>query len=182
MVVIYVVPPPLFIHLTASSAPMTAQSNSLLLSSQDEQPTSLTHFGQGDDDYSPIPFTTPKKAESPPASFLDYVEPFQPLAPADAPAGAPGLLPGEFMIRPMAGPSSATDFAVDSLFLGSWYDRLTGAEKPQQESSASWAASSLFGAVVVALGGYQLAIREPGRAKRRPFDRKSCVTKGPRQR
>jgi subtilase family serine protease len=172
VVVIYVVPAPVVIHLAASSAPVTMQqSNSLLLSAQDEQPTSLTHFGQGPEDVVTSLFTEPTDKESRPASFLDYVEPFQPMVPADAPAGDAVRPPGTFNIRPMPGPSNATDFAVDSLYLNSWYDRSIGAEKPQGESSAEWSGSTLFGAVVVAIGGCRLAIREADRSKGRPFSR-----------
>jgi len=172
VVVVYIVPPPvlpLVVHLTASAAPVTAQSNSSLLSSQDEQPTSLTQFGQGPDEVSPIEFTKPTGVSSQPASFLDYVEPFQPLAPADAPAGVPAPPPGAFMIRPLSGFSDEADFAVTARLLDSWCDRSTGAEKPQGESSGSWGVSTLFGAAVVAVGGYQLAIRERDRAQGRPF-------------
>jgi hypothetical protein len=171
VVVIYVVPPPPVIHLTQSSAPMTNQSDSVLLSTQDEQPTSITRFGQGPEDDAPIPFFSPAKYQSRPASFLDYVEPFQPLAPGGAPAGDPGLPPGQFMIRPMSGPTDATDFAVDSFFLGSWHDRSIGAEKPQGERSGSSGASTLFGAAVVVLGGYHLAMREADRTRGRLFHR-----------
>jgi subtilase family serine protease len=173
VVVIYVVPPPVVIHLTASSAPATIQqSNSSILSAQDEQPTSLTHFGQGDDDNSPLPIIKPTSTEVRPASFLDYVEPFQPLNPADAPAGDPALPPGAFNVRPLSGPFEASDFAVDSALLGSWFDRSTGAEKPLGENSGSWGVSTVFGAAVVALGGYHLAIREADRSKGRPFSRR----------
>ncbi len=168
--VVYIVPPPvlpLVAHLTAR-APVTAQANSVLLSSQDEQPTSLTHFGQGPDKTSPIEFTKPEDVKTQPASFLDYVEPFQP-APVEAPMDNPALPPDAFRIRPMSGFSDEVDFAVSARLLDSWYDRSTGAEKPQGESSGSWGVSTLFGATVVALGGYQLAIRERDRVSGRPF-------------
>jgi hypothetical protein len=173
VVVIYVVPAPVVIHLSSSSAPVTMQqSNSSVISAQEEQPPSLTQFGQGPEGEWVTPKAPPAPTESHPASFLDYVEPFQPLNPADAPAGDPALPPGKFNVRPMSGPSDATDFAVDSLFLNSWYDRSIGAEKPQGESSPSWGGSSLFGAVVVAIGGYRLALREADRSKGRPFARR----------
>jgi len=177
--VVYIVPPPLLplvVHLTASAAPVIAQSNSSVLSSQDEQPTSLTHFGQGPDQLSPTEFTKPTDVKNQPASFLDYVEPFQP-DPALAPMGDPALPPGAFKVRPMSGFSDEADFAVSARLLDSWCDRSTGAEKPQGENSGSWAVSTLFGAAVVAVGGYQLAIREPERVQGRPFSRKICSTR-----
>ncbi len=169
--VVYIVPPlvlPVVVHLSASAPPVTAQSNSLQLSSQDEQPTSLTHFGQGSDEVSPTKFTKPTDVKNQPASFLDYVEPFQP-APVEAPVDDPALPPGAFRIRPMSGFSDEVDFAVSARLLDSWYDRSTGAEKPQGDSSGSWGFSTLFGATVIAVGGYQLAIRERDRIQGRPF-------------
>ncbi len=169
--VVYIVPPPVLpvvVHLTASAAPVTAQSNSTLLSSQDEQPTALTHFGQGPDEASLTEFTKPTDAKNQPASFLDYVEPFQP-APDPAPVGDPAIPPGSFWIRPMSGFSDEVDFAVTARLLDSWFDRSTGAEKPQGESSASWGVSTLFGAAIVAVGGYQVVIRERDRIPGRPF-------------
>ncbi len=176
--VIYIVPPPLLplvVHLTASAAPVTAQSNSSVLSTQEEQPTSLTQFGQGPDYVNPIEFIKPTEVKSQPASFLDYVEPIQP-DPALAPMGDPGLPPSAFKFRSMSGFSDEVDFAVSARLIDSWYDRSTGAEKPQGESSGSWGASTLFGAAVVAFGGYQLAIRDPDRIQRRPFSRNICST------
>jgi hypothetical protein len=170
IVVVYVVPPPIVIHLNPSVTPVLAQSNSTQISIQEEQPPSLTHFGQGPQDQIPTPLLEPEVPDTRPASFLDFVEPFQPL-PADGAAGDHALPPGTFKIQPMPGSTSATDFAVDSLFLGSWYDRSTGAEKPQSEDSGLSSASTLFGALVVAVGGCRLAIRETRGSLGRPFAR-----------
>jgi hypothetical protein len=177
--VVVIVPVPVLrvvVPLSASNAPVTAQSNSTALSVLAEQPTSLTHFGQGLDPERPTWFTTPADVDIQPAPFLDYVEPFQPV-PADAPAGDPALPPGAFRIRPLSGFSNEVDFAASGRLLDSWCDRSTGAEKPQGDGSDSWAISTLFGAAVVALGGYQLALRERGRIQGKPFSRKVDYTK-----
>jgi hypothetical protein len=176
--VVYVVPPPVIIHLNPSVTPVLAQTNSAQLSVQEEQPTSLTHFGQGPEEPIPTPLVEPEIPKIRPASFLDYVEPFQPL-PADGAAGDQALPPGTFKISPMPGSPGAADFAVDSLFLGSWYDRSTGAEKPQSEETAA-GSCALFGALIVAIGGCRLAIRESGGREGRPFARKISSRSGKR--
>jgi len=173
--VVYIVPRPAFpivLHLGSSAAPVTAQSNSSVLSSQDDTSNSLTHFGQGPETERPTEFTKPTNAKSQPASFLDYVEPFQPIAPADAPMGDPSVPPGAFRVRPLSGFSDEIDFTVGGRLLDSWSDRSTGAEKPQDAAPNSWGVSTVFGAAVVVLGGYHLALRERHKVQGRPFSRR----------
>ena len=76
--------PPLVVHLTASTAPATNQSNSTLISIADEQPPTNTHFGQGDDPEIRGVVTQKVQAKSTSNSLLDFVEPYRAVVPAPA--------------------------------------------------------------------------------------------------
>jgi hypothetical protein len=168
---VIIVPPPLpppVIHLAASAPPNIAQIVNSAIASQEEQPPSLTHFGQGPDHepYSLLPAPTDHSdAVGPP---IDIVEPFQPVAPADAGAGRL-LAPG----GPLCGwnqplfTTSGIDAAIEQGARGLMADSGESAPPTQEESGeagSAWGYSTLFGAAVVVAGGYRLAISE-----REPF-------------
>ena len=100
--------PPLVVHLTASTAPATNQSNSTLLSIADEQPATITHFGQGAE--SEIRRVTAERIERETMnnSLIDFVEPYR--AAESAPVQAvdpaqPGV--GEKALAPAPDPANA---------------------------------------------------------------------------
>lgn len=195
----YVVPPPLqapAMHLTASSAPVTNINSSTAISAVDEQPTSITHFGQGPHyERRPLLLEADRNPEETP-SVIDFVEPrragvvpgagVQPVAPADganpaAPTGGkaePGKpADGERAPdgkRPMAPPQPTDDdlSGLSTLIHGG----ATASSNDTSESAAtmhtaepyySWSLSTVFGATVVAVGGYHLVIRDRDRQQGR---------------
>ncbi len=72
-------PPPLVTHMGASTAPVTAQS-SIAISLVEEQPTGLTHFGQGLDNERGKLFEERLDTRPTSSSWIDIVEPIQPPA------------------------------------------------------------------------------------------------------
>jgi hypothetical protein len=174
--VVVVSPPiqPLVIHLAASSSPVTNIAFSTLLSFAQEQPTSITHFGQ-ELHFPQRSLWTKPVEEVETSSLIDWVEPVKPAVPAGEKidVGQP--------VEPAIGPSAArslqrlTDRDFAALFdlsdSGSRTGR-SGGQAAQSEDPAagtyySWSFSTVFGATVVAAGGYQLVIREADRFKAR---------------
>jgi len=93
--VIYVIPPPLVIvHLSSSSVPAINLIH-LGLALSEEQPTILTHFGQGPEHRHRLPIRRAPLREIQLDSIIDVIEPFraQPLAPSP-PRAVPELTPG----------------------------------------------------------------------------------------
>ena len=103
--------------------------------------------------------------------LIDVVEPFQPLDPADAPKAKSDLAPA----RSAAGTRTfLSPFAVDAAIEASngglvplaSLDLLARAKRRLGETK-TWELSTLFGAAVVAAGGFHLAMRESERFKTR---------------
>ncbi len=163
--------PPVLLHLGSSSAPVVAQLVNSTFEQQAEQPTSLTHFGQALETELQKAFKPQfaPKSDAPP--LIDVVEPFQPLDPADAPKDRPAAGVGAVggwstqFLSPFA-----VDTAIESsnggLFPLASLDLLARARKRLGEGK-TWEFSTVFGAAVVAAGGYHLAMRESERFKTR---------------
>jgi hypothetical protein len=165
---VFIVPPPtppVLLHLGSSGSPVLAQMVHSAIEQQAEQPTSLTHFGQALETELQRLFKPQlgPKADTPP--LIDVVEPFQPLDPADAPKGGPavGGWPSQFL-SPFA-----VDTAIESsnggLFPLASLDLLARAKRSLGGWAKTWEFSTVFGAAVVAAGGYHLAMRESARFK-----------------
>ena len=172
---IYIVPaapPPVVLHLGSSSAPVVAQF--IVNSSaeqQAEQPTSLTHFGQALETELQRAFKPQLGPRADRSPLIDVVEPFQPLDPADAAkkgstldSGAVGGWPSEFL-SPFS-VDSAIEASNGGLFPLASLDLIRRARKGLSETKAL-EFSTLFGAAVVAVGGYHLGMRESARFKTR---------------
>jgi hypothetical protein len=162
------------VHLAASAAPLTTLPISSLVAGLDNLPSSLTHFGQDDVTAWRRPLFTSVKADDPLASFIDYVEPYRPVAPDAAPAGQPArrgddalapvgarirLLPaaGELFVAPVL------ELSTQALTHRTSQDPSSRANDRSDRADYSWNLSTVFGAVVVAAGGYHLVLRESDR-------------------
>jgi hypothetical protein len=175
-----VVPPPIqpfqpaVVHLTASASPVTNIAFSTLLSTVQEQPTGLTHFGQELRFPDRSLWTQPVEPVEP-TSLIDWVEPAKPAVPAEG-----EKIDGGQPVDPAPAPNGAhalpglTDRDVAALFdLGEdGQHRPIGGSQGQPDNEPagtyySWSLSTVFGATIVAAGGYQLAIRESDRFKAR---------------
>jgi len=163
---------PLVVHLGPSAAPATTQSNSSLLSLADERPTSITHFGNGTEFAPPRLIAGKVEVEEGASSLIDFVEPFQPVAPAEAPQAEPAPAPDAAKVRllPAIG-DPAVDAALDltdgRLLTRSRDGAVSQPDDRLSEASTSWSLSTVFGAAAVATGGYHLAMREADRFKGR---------------
>ena len=90
---VFIVPPPLppiVVHLGSSVSPVTEQAIFSPLAALDEQPTSVTHFGQTLETELQRFFKARLSAKAEATPLIDYVEPFdavpRPAAPAADPA------------------------------------------------------------------------------------------------
>ena len=156
---------------------MTAQS-SIAISLVEEQPTSLTHFGQGMDIERGRLFEERPNAKARSTSWIDIIEPLQPAAPKDAPKGeqAPPPAPGQAQPLPVLSPA-----AVDAVFELFDASELTGsinrsssrASKQADEEKPAWNLSALFGVAAVVVGGYRVAIRGSDRLNGRWLPRRA---------
>jgi hypothetical protein len=177
---VYVVPPPIqpqqpvAVHLTASASPVTNIAFSTLVSLVQEQPTSLTHFGQELHFTDRSLWTKPVELVEP-TSLIDWVEPAKPIVPAEG-----EKIEGGQPVDPAPAPNGASlrpglnDRDVAALFdlgEGSQNRPMSRSQgQPDNEPAGtyySWSLSTVFGATIVAAGGYQLAIRENDRFKAR---------------
>jgi len=176
---IFLVPPPLppiVIHLGASTSPVTAQAVSSTLTSQ-EQPTSITHFGQSVETELQTPFKPQlgPKTEAPP--LIDVIEPFQPLGPEnvrkDEPAVGPGAASRAWRSRLLSEPRIDTvlELTDRSLLPGPIGGSSTSAKDRGNGARPSSGFFALFGAAAVVAGGYHLALRESERFKSRGVPR-----------
>jgi hypothetical protein len=91
-VTVFVIPPPLApaaVHLGPSTAPPLAVSNSTTISNLDEQPASITHFGQGNpvDGNRMLKEVVEVNRET--SSLIDDLEPLPPAASVNAPQAPP---------------------------------------------------------------------------------------------
>jgi hypothetical protein len=167
-VILVPAPPPIvLIHLGTSGSPVIAQLVNSALAAQQEQPPSQTHVGQALQTELQKPFEPELGTESDSPWMLDFVEPFQPLDPADAPKDKSTLGPvGDWPSR------SLFPFAVDSvieasnggLFPLASVDLLTRARN-RMRGAKTWELSTVFGVTAVAAGGFHLAMRESTRFK-----------------
>jgi len=164
--------PPLITHTGASTAPVTAQA-SIAISLVEEQPTSITHFGQGLDFKPGRLFEEPVDARPRPTSWIDIIEPFQPAPPAEAPKGEPAPPPAPGQAQPIPILSPAAVDAVLELFDTS---ELTGSiDRTSQwtdNEKATWSPSALFGVAFAVVGGYRVAIHGSGRLSGRSLPRR----------
>jgi hypothetical protein len=171
---VFLVPPPLqplVVHLAPSSAPATNQSNSSLISSVEEQPAAITHFGQ------PIGFEESRfflnkieaqSRDSSGSSLIDFVEPFQPVAPLEAPKGDPAPAPDAVKVRTLPAISDPDVDAALGLTDARLMTRSHDGETAQPDDQLSVTStpcnlSALFGAMTVATGGYHLVMRQADR-------------------
>ncbi len=169
---------PLVIHLSPSAAPATNQSNSTLISNLDEQPPSTTHFGQGDEFDGQQVFLEKIDVKPRSPSLIDDVEPFRAVAPDEvpqgqaAPQGDQAPAPDGAKTRPLPPISDPNLDAALDLTDARVLTRSgeTDASEPDDQFSSnntSWSFSAILGAVAVATGGYNLALREADRFRGR---------------
>lgn len=174
VIVAIVVPQVPVANFGPSSVPVTTQAI-LATVALEEVPTPSTHFGQGSTDVSPaLPHIRPIEAESPGPAGIDVIEPFQLDVPQDAPeaeAAAPPVIARAQQPRRVI-PEPAFDLAMEL----AESDRLIGlplmtsgdSEGRTEDSRATWTPSAtMFGAAAVAIGGYQIALRQSDRSRSR---------------
>ncbi|MGP0070146.1 MAG: S8 family serine peptidase [Isosphaeraceae bacterium] len=190
-IVVIVVPQPLVANLGPSGTPVTTQAI-LATAAAEEAPTTSTHFGQGGINDSIEPdLGQPTRVEPRGPAGIDVIEPFQPEAPKEAPEEGPPPRLKDARTRPgraisEAGLDAGLELTDWSPLPGSPLKAVSSSDDRAEEARASWAPSTMmFGAAAVALGGYQLAMRQsdrfsgrwvPGRSKsRRPAGRPAPV-------
>ena len=94
---VLIVPPPLApiaIHLGASVSPVTLQAINSPLALVEEQPSSLTQFGQALQTELQKPLKLRLSPQPDAVPWIDVVDPFQPLDPAEAPKNQAAPAPG----------------------------------------------------------------------------------------
>jgi hypothetical protein len=177
-VILVVVPLTTFVvHLGASSAPATAQTNSTLLSNIDEMPP-MTRFGQSDVFNGERVFMETLDITPRGSSLIDFVEPFRPVPPIEAPQvqpepqGEQAPVPDAGKIRPLPPISDPNVDAALDLTDARVLTRSRDADSSEADdqlstANTSWSFSAIFGAAAVASGGYHLAIREADRFRGR---------------
>jgi hypothetical protein len=178
---VYLVPPPLAplaVHLGPSASPTTAITDSTLISNLDEHPM-MTHFGQADTFEGRRLFLERLYFQPKSSSLLDDVEPFGPPTPIEVPAAQPPAprngqpqAPDAAPIRPMPPISDpniddALDLTDARVFTRSHDGEAAQADDQFSSTNTSWSFSAVFGAAVVATGGYHLAMREADRFRGR---------------
>ena len=176
-------PPPLVTHMGTSTAPVTAQS-SIAISLVEEQPTGLTHFGQGLDNERGKLFEERLDTRPASSSWIDIVEPIQPPAPPTTPKGEQTTPPAKVQAQPLPVLSPA---AVDAVFEPFDTNELTGsigrpfsrANRPAGEENPAWNFSQLFGSAVVVIGGYRLGIHASDRLSGRSLTRQTKTRRWP---
>jgi hypothetical protein len=191
VIAVIVVPQPLVANLGPSTAPVTTQAILATVASEEAVMPS-THFGQGSGDESTeLDLAQPIKVEPQGPAGIDFIEPFQPDAPPNAPekeAAPPAKAARSRPIRVIADSSfePVIDLADVDLLPGSPLKVSSSSEERPDEARPSWAPSTtMFGVAAVAMGGYHLALRQsdrfsgrwiPGRSKsRRPAARLAAV-------
>jgi hypothetical protein len=192
--------PPVVVHLTVSTPPATNQSNTTLLSIADEQPPSITHFGQGADPEIHHAVSDQAKTESTSNSLLDFVEPYRAIDPTPAQAvdpaqpgageKAPAPAPDPANVRPLPAISdpdidAALDLTDARILTRSRDHAAARSDDHVDQGNTHWSLSTLFGVAAVATGGYHLVLREADRFRgrwiprwagaERPTKRKSGV-------
>jgi hypothetical protein len=161
--------PPAAIHLGASVSPVTAQAIFSPLAISEEQPTSITHFGQSNQtELEPVmePQLGPRTEAQP---FIDAVEPFQPGGPGGARSGDPAAVPAgsrAWRLRPFSISSIDAALALSDSTMrpGPRGGSPASAKEGWSDPTLPWGFSTLFGAAVVAAGGYHLVLRRGDRS------------------
>ncbi len=181
VVTVFIVPPPLapiVIHLGSSASPVTLQAINSPLAALEEQPTALTHFGQSLETELQKLFLPRLAPEPSVAPWIDVVEPFQPLDPAEAPKD--DLAPAKGASRTWSAPLL---LEPDSELTGR--GGLPGAAAAPADRDGARAAtgfSMLVGVAAVAAGGYQFAMRESDRFRVRWLPRRTSSDRSARPR
>lgn len=169
VIVVIVVPQPLVANLGPSTTPVTTQAILATVASE-EAATTSTHFGQGTGNALIEPdLGRPIRVEKPGPAGIDVIEPFQPDAPQAPPEQRPVPPPNASRARPRRVISetvfdSGLDRIARDLLPGSPLKASTRSEDRPDEPRSSWVPSStMFSAAAVAMGGYQLALRQSDR-------------------
>jgi hypothetical protein len=166
IVIVIVVPQPLFAHLGPSTAPATTLSLASLSPNPDQ--STVSHFGQDTDaerlgPEQPQPIAVKPQDLTP----IDIVEPFQPPEAEAAPGGQPAAPPSAARARKRLPDWRGVETVLDWTERGLLPRSPVGSSSPGQdrpdEVRPSCGLSTLFGAAVVAAGGYHLALRQPDR-------------------
>jgi hypothetical protein len=177
---VYLVPPPLAplaVHLSPSASPTTAITDSTLISNLDEHPM-MTHFGQADTFAGRRLFLERVYFQPESSSLIDDVEPFGRLAPIEGPAAQPAPQNGQpqapdaariHPLPPISDPNidAALDLTDARVFTRSHDGEAAQPDDQFSSTNTSWSFSAIFGAAVVATGGYHLAMREADRFRGR---------------
>jgi hypothetical protein len=184
-IVVTVVPPAPIATLGPSTAPATTQAI-LAVAANAQRPTTPTAFGQVAADEPGV--RGPRRQVGVPSQEavpIDIVEPFQPAAPEVE--GQPALPPSAAPTRSLPAVSAPDfetliDLSVAELFPEALTSSSHSGDQPE-EIRPSWGLSTVFGAAILAAGGYHLALRrsdgvrgrwipagtETDRARRRRF-------------
>jgi hypothetical protein len=158
--------PPVVLHLNASASPVIAQAMDAALAAQGELPTSLTLFGQGLETELQKQFKTELGPRFEAPWFIDVVEPFQPVAPAQSPKTQPAPEASRAWPSP-----SVSDRGIDALLemadRGPLSSALDGSSLKNRRNAKtpSWGFSAIIGTALIAAGGYHLALHDEGRSK-----------------
>jgi hypothetical protein len=180
--------PPLVVHLTASTAPATNQSNSTFLSVADEQPPAITHFGQGAESEMRRVIAERIERETMSNSLIDFVAPYRVIDPAPpqavdpaqpgvgekAPAADPAPTPASVRpLPPISNPDidAALDMTDARILTRSGDHAASRSDEQVDNGNTHWSLSALFGAAAVATGGYHLVLRESDRVRGRSIPR-----------
>ena len=182
---VYLVPPPLAplaVHLGPGASPTTAITNSTLISNMDEQPPSMTHFGQADCFAGRRLFFERLYFQPQSSSLIDDIEPIGPKAPIEVPAAQPvpqnaqPPAPDAVPVRPLPAISdpnldAALDMTDTRVLTRSRHGDDAQTDEQFSSTNTSWSFSAIFGAAAVATGGYHLVMREADRFKGRAIPR-----------
>jgi hypothetical protein len=173
---------PAAVHLGPSASPTTAITNSTLISNLDEQPPSMTHFGQADSFVGRRLFLESLYYQPQSSSLIDDIEPLGPKAPSEVPQAQPiprngqPQVPDAAPARPLPAMSdpnvdAALDFTDTRVLTRSRDGDDAQTDEQFSSTNTSWSFSAIFGAAAVATGGYHLAMREADRFKGRSIPR-----------
>jgi hypothetical protein len=169
LIVVIVEPQPLVANLGPSNTPVTTQAILATVASE-EAAVPMTHFGQGSgDEATGLDLGQPIKVEPQAPSGIDFIEPFQPDAPREAPEEGAAPKPNDArphpqQVIPDAGFGAALDLDDWDLLPGSPMKVSSSSEDRPDESQPSLVPSTtMFGVAAVAMSGYQLAMRQSDR-------------------
>ena len=138
----------------------------------------MTRFGQSDMFNGQRVFTEKLDITAGSSSLIDFVEPFGPVPPVEAPQAQPAPqgeqapAPDDAQIRPLPPISdpdvdAALDMTDGRILTRSRDAGSSEADDQLSSTNTSWSFSAIFGAAAVASAGYHLAIREADRFRGR---------------